>query len=70
MPLAAQNLEQDEEVIGQESAVIGDEGRGDFFKLFLIDSRAPPARSPLRAMSHASRVPVQNSYRPSLFFKI
>ncbi len=40
------------------------------FKLFLIDSRVPPTRSALRTTSHASRVPVQNGYKPSPFFKI
>jgi hypothetical protein len=38
--------------------------------LFLIDSRAPPARSALRATSLAARASVQNSYKLSLFYKI
>jgi len=33
-------------------------------------ARAPPARSALRATSLAARVPVQNGYMPSPFFKI
>jgi hypothetical protein len=33
-----------------------------------FDSRAPPARSALRATSLAAPAPVQNGYKPSPFF--
>ena len=33
-----------------------------------FDSRAPPARSTLRAKSFAARVPIQNGYKSSPFF--
>ena len=34
----SQSLEQDEEVIDQESVVIGEEGKSDFFNFFLIQN--------------------------------
>jgi hypothetical protein len=82
MPLASQNLEQDEEVIGQESVVIGDEGRGDFLNSSsLTHARRPRVRPcgpchTLRVLLTQCRLtalrPSGTSlrYRPSLFFKI